>query len=112
MAALLLAFASFGLAIAAIIGVVPMEILAGALSAKSLGSALLLLVAGAVLALAFARDAVPLPGALAPLGRAARRVALPLGGGVERLDFALRGWPAASLSLIAIALALAAALLG
>jgi formate hydrogenlyase subunit 3/multisubunit Na+/H+ antiporter MnhD subunit len=112
MAALLLAFASFALALAAIIGVVPVEILAGALSAKSLGSALLLLVAGAVLALAFAREAVPLPGALAPLARAARRVALPIGRGLEQLDFALRGWPAASLSLIAIALALAAALLG
>jgi formate hydrogenlyase subunit 3/multisubunit Na+/H+ antiporter MnhD subunit len=87
--------------------------LADAVAAGTLRDALLPMFVGAGLAVGFFALGEPAPrippGDILVAEEAAFRALAPLGGLVERLDSGFRQWPAAGLSLLAVALALAAA---
>jgi len=86
---------------------------ADALAAGTLWDALWPMLIGAAFAIGFWALGEPAPripaGDILVAEEAAFRATAPLGGLVERLDWAFRQWPAASLSLLTIALVLAAA---
>jgi hypothetical protein len=89
--------------------------LSSSLSLEAIPKALAPILAGAVLAILLGRWGDQLAGrpfgkiATATVGPA-RRATLALGGGVERIDGVLRQWPAAGLSLLALALLFGAAM--
>jgi formate hydrogenlyase subunit 3/multisubunit Na+/H+ antiporter MnhD subunit len=108
MAALALALCSLGLGLAAL-GPAPFDALPNPLDAKEFGSALLVLVGGAVLALALGLYLPPLAAGNAAV--ALMRSATVWAGTIfVRADGALRQWPVAGLALIVVALAFGAAM--
>ena len=103
-AALALALCSLALALAAVVGPVPGELLGNPIAPKEIGWTLVTVIGGGVLALMLARrlpvrstrglaDASP-----------ARRATLAAGGVLERIDTVLRHWPVAGLSMLVLAL--------
>jgi formate hydrogenlyase subunit 3/multisubunit Na+/H+ antiporter MnhD subunit len=106
LAALALAISSVGLGFAAD-GAFSLEALAGKLKLSDLGSAVLVVVVGAVLAGALGRDLPPSMAILRPL----RHATMPVGRMFVAIDGVLRRWPVAGLALIAAAIAFGAALL-
>ena len=109
-AALGLALCSFALSAAAIVGPLPSELLASAFSPKEIGSTLLTVAGGGVLALVLARSLPSMSGGALAVAGPVRRTMVAIGGAVERVDALLRQWPVAVLSLLAVALALGAAM--
>jgi multicomponent Na+:H+ antiporter subunit D len=103
-AALILALCSFALALAAVVGPVPGELLGNPLEPKEMGWTLITVAIGSVLALTFARHLPGLPAGLLSFAQPARSPMLAVGGGLERIDRALRQWPVAGLSLLVLAL--------
>jgi formate hydrogenlyase subunit 3/multisubunit Na+/H+ antiporter MnhD subunit len=99
LAALALAICSLLLAFAAL-GPMPTGLVANPLSAKELVPLLLVVAAGAVMALAMARR--PLAGGASPT-RALRRVGAVGAGAFEALDRFVRRWPSATLLLLGLA---------
>jgi NADH:ubiquinone oxidoreductase subunit 5 (subunit L)/multisubunit Na+/H+ antiporter MnhA subunit len=98
LAALGLALASLLLSLAAVLGPLPSSLLSNPLSPKELGTTLVVLAGGALLAAGLARR--PLIGS----GRsAARRMTVALGLALERGDVLVRRWPSAMLALLVIA---------
>jgi multicomponent Na+:H+ antiporter subunit A len=87
--------------------------LADAIAAGKLWDAIWPMLVGAAIAGALWAMGDPLPripaGDIVVAEEAALRAGVPLGAAFERLDWRLRQWPAAALSLLTIALALAAA---
>jgi formate hydrogenlyase subunit 3/multisubunit Na+/H+ antiporter MnhD subunit len=108
-AALALAICSLALGLAAF-GPAPLDALPNPLDPKEFGSALLLLVGGAAIALALGRRLPPLPAGDAVVALV-RRATVPLGAMFVRADGVLRQWPVAGLALIVAALAFGAAML-
>ncbi len=106
LAALALAIASLGLGFVAD-GALSLEALTGMLKLSDLGSAVLIVVVGAVLAGALGRDLPPSMAILRPL----RHATMPVGRMFAGIDGVLRKWPVAGLALIAAAIAFGAALL-
>ena len=108
-AALALAICSLALGLAAL-GPAPLDALPNPLDPKEFGSALLVLVGGAVLALALGLRLPPLPagGAVVAFVRPAT---VAVGAMFVRADGVLRQWPVAGLALIVAALAFGAAML-
>jgi formate hydrogenlyase subunit 3/multisubunit Na+/H+ antiporter MnhD subunit len=98
-AALAVALCSLLLALAAL-GPVPGNLVSNPLAPKELGSTLLVVLGGALLALGLSRR--PMPGDAANDGPV-RRATLAAGTGFERTDALLRRWPAASLALLVLA---------
>jgi formate hydrogenlyase subunit 3/multisubunit Na+/H+ antiporter MnhD subunit len=107
-AALALAIASLALGLVAL-GPAPFDLLPNPLDAKELGSALLALAGGALIALALGRRLPRLPAGEAGLARV-RRATVGLGAAFVRADGVLRQWPVASLALLLAAIAFGAAL--
>jgi NADH:ubiquinone oxidoreductase subunit 5 (subunit L)/multisubunit Na+/H+ antiporter MnhA subunit len=105
LAALALAIASLALGFVAD-GAFSLDALTGMLTLSDLWSAVLTVVAGAVLAGVLGRDLPPSLAAVRPL----RSVTVPLGGMFVGVDGVLRQWPVAGLSLIAAAIAFGAAM--
>lgn len=108
-AALVLAVASLGLGLVAA-DRIPHASLSGAFTLAGLGSALAVVVGGAVVALAFA---LKLPeygtsGVLPAMLRPVRRLAVAAGSLLVRVDGGLRQWPAASVALLLLVIAFAA----
>jgi hypothetical protein len=108
MAALALAIASLLLGFVAA-GRIPSASLAGAFTPASLGSALIVIAGGAALAVALGLR-LPLGAATAAALRPLRKLGEAAGGLLVRADGALRQWPVAMLTLLALAFALAAAI--
>ena len=110
-AALALALCSLLLAFA-VMGPVPAGLLSNPLSPKELGSTLVTIVGGSVLALCLARYLPSLPAIDALIGFASpvRRATLAVGAMVERADGALRQWSVAGISLLVLALLFGAAM--
>ncbi|MFO1398773.1 MAG: proton-conducting transporter membrane subunit [Burkholderiales bacterium] len=106
LAALALAVGSFLLAFAAQ-GPLPDGLVSSPLKASELGNTLAVCAAGVLLALAAARD--PRAASNAAV-RAVRRVGVPAGNALARLDFTLRRWPVATLAMLALAAGFAGAL--
>ncbi len=102
LAALALALCSFGLAWVAVSGPVPASLVANPLALDELVALATVFVGGSLVALAFAREApfAATNGAV----RALRALSLGLGGVLERIDYALRGWSVAGMSLLVITL--------
>jgi len=104
LAALALALTSLLLAFAAL-GPVPGDLIKNPLAPKELGTTLLVLLGGAVLAFALARS--PLAGrargAGGSSGEPVRRLALPIGTAFESADGFVRRWPSASIGLLTLA---------
>lgn len=106
-AALGLAVASLLLALAAVVGPLPAELIANPFAPKELGKTLVLFAAGALLAAGLARRPLfaagftrqPLPAA----GAAPRGGVAMLGLAFERGDHLVRRWPTAMLALLLIA---------
>jgi multicomponent Na+:H+ antiporter subunit D len=98
LAALGLALASLLLSLAAVLGPLPSSLLSNPLSPKELGTTLVVLAGGALLAAGLARR--PLIG---NGGSAARRMTVALGLALERGDVLVRRWPSAMLALLVIA---------
>ena len=96
LAALALAIASLLLAFAAL-GPVPGELLSNPLAPKELATTLLVVIGGALLALALARRP------LFARGDALRRSLAPLGLAFEQGDVYVRRWPSASLGVLMLA---------
>ena len=91
---------------------VPDGIMSNPFSLKAFSNALSSILGGAVLALMLGRwDGTPLEKTVVTRVSQVRRTALVLGGAVERIDSMLRQWPAAGISLLAMALLLGAAML-
>jgi len=105
-AALALALCSFALALAAVYGPVPGELLGNPLAPKELIATLVTVAGGCVVALLFARDIPP----LIPAGNPIRAAMLAVGGALERTDTALRQWAVAGLSLLVLAFLFGAAM--
>ena len=106
LAALALALCSLALGFVAD-GAFSLDALTGMLKLSDLGSAVLVLVGGAVLAGALGRDLPPSMAILRPLNHATR----PVGRLFVGIDGILRRWPVAGLALIGAAIAFGAALL-
>jgi multicomponent Na+:H+ antiporter subunit D len=103
-AALALAACSLLLAFAAL-GPVPGHLVLSPLKPAELGSTLLVLLGGTLLALGLARRSLLAPdraGAAERDGRA-RRAMVAVGGAFERADLLVRRWPNASIALLAVA---------
>jgi multicomponent Na+:H+ antiporter subunit D len=109
MAALALALCSLALGLAAL-GPAPLDALPNPLDAKEFGSALLVLVGGAVLALALGLRLPPLPAGDAVVALV-RPATVWVGATFVRADGVLRQWPVAGLALIVAAIAFGAAML-
>lgn len=108
LAALALALCSLLLAFAAA-GPLPSSLVSNPLKPSELANTLLVVAAGTAFAWALAR--YPLFGR-GGSGAALRRLTVPAGYALERLDFTLRRWPVASIAMLLLAAAFAAALLG
>jgi formate hydrogenlyase subunit 3/multisubunit Na+/H+ antiporter MnhD subunit len=111
-AALALALCSLGLALAAVVGPVPGELLGNPLSPKELAATLLTVAGGSAVALAFALYVPELPAGVLAIVSPVRRAMLVTGGILERIDAALRRWVVAGLSLLLLALLLGLAMRG
>ncbi|MFO1315084.1 MAG: proton-conducting transporter membrane subunit [Burkholderiales bacterium] len=109
-AALALAVASHLLALAAVAGPLPAELLTSPLAPKELLSIVLTLAVGALAAFGIGR-AVP-GGTFAALARPLRGGLTFFGATLARVDFALRQWTVAGVSLLALTLLMAAAMAG
>ena len=109
MAALALAICSLALGLAAL-GPAPLDALPNPLDPKEFGSALLVLVGGAVLAVALGLRLPPLPAGDAVVALV-RRATVAVGATFVRADGVLRQWPVAGLALIVAAIAFGAAML-
>jgi multicomponent Na+:H+ antiporter subunit D len=103
-AALALALCSLALALAAVVGPVPSELLGNPFAPKEMISTLVTIVGGSVLALTLARQLPRLPASVLAVAGPARRLMLAIGAILERIDTALRQWPVAGLSLLVLAL--------
>ena len=91
---------------------VPDGIMSNPFGLKAFSNTLWPILGGAVLALMLGRwDGTPLEKIVVTRVSQVRRAALVLGGAVERIDSMLRQWPAAGISLLALALVLGAAML-
>ena len=91
---------------------VPDGIMSNPFGLKGFAGVLWPILGGAVLALMLGRwDGTPLEKIVVTRVSQVRRTALVLGGAVERIDSMLRQWPAAGISLLALALVLGAAML-
>ena len=91
---------------------VPGGIMSNPFGLKAFSNTLWPILGGAVLALMLGRwDGTPLEKIVVTRVSQVRRTALALGGTVERIDSMLRQWPAAGISLLALALVLGAAML-
>jgi formate hydrogenlyase subunit 3/multisubunit Na+/H+ antiporter MnhD subunit len=112
LAALALALCSLSLGVVAAQTGLP-DALVGAFSAKELGSAVALLLGGALLAAGLALQLPPFSagGILGALGRPLRRATVAAGATVVRADGVLRQWPAAGLCMVALAAAFAGAMI-
>jgi formate hydrogenlyase subunit 3/multisubunit Na+/H+ antiporter MnhD subunit len=108
-AALALAICSLALGLAAL-GPAPLDALPNPLDPKEFGSALLVLVGGAVIALALGLRLPPLPAGDAVVA-SVRRATVAIGATLVRADGVLRQWPVAGLALIVSAIAFGAAML-
>ena len=98
-AALALALCSLALALAAVVGPVPAELLGNPLAPKEFLWTLVTLAGGSVLALTLARQPL-FDGALV---RPARHAMVAIGDLLVRIDAVLRQWPVAGLSLLVLA---------
>jgi formate hydrogenlyase subunit 3/multisubunit Na+/H+ antiporter MnhD subunit len=107
-AALALALCSLALGLAAL-GPAPLDALPDPLDAKGFGSGLLVLVGGAVIALALGLHLPRLPAGAAAVALM-RHATVRAGAVLVRTDGVLRQWPVAGLALIVAALAFGAAL--
>ncbi|MCC6870029.1 MAG: hypothetical protein IT522_14520 [Burkholderiales bacterium] len=105
LAALTLALCSFALAWVAVAGPLPASLVKNPLAPSEFAWLMTTVVVGALLALGFAREAPFAAGAGAV--RALRAVCAPVGRALEAIDYALRGWSVASLSLVLVTLAFA-----
>jgi NADH:ubiquinone oxidoreductase subunit 5 (subunit L)/multisubunit Na+/H+ antiporter MnhA subunit len=103
-AALALALASFALALLAVWGPLPAELVGSPFAPKELLATLATIAVGTVLALALSRQLPAMPGWLRSAANVARPATLALGGALERIDAVLRRWPVAGLSLLLLAL--------
>ncbi len=103
-AALTMALCSFVLALAAVLGPVPGELLGNPLAPKEIAWTLITIAGGSVLALTLARHLPGVPAGLRAGANPARRAMLAIGGGLERIDHVLRQWSVAGLSLLVLAL--------
>jgi formate hydrogenlyase subunit 3/multisubunit Na+/H+ antiporter MnhD subunit len=104
LAALALALCSLALALAAVVGPVPVELLGNPIAPKEIGWTLVTVIGGSVLALTLARRLPALPTGLLADANPARRATLAAGGVLERIDTVLRRWPVAGLSMLVLAL--------
>jgi NADH:ubiquinone oxidoreductase subunit 5 (subunit L)/multisubunit Na+/H+ antiporter MnhA subunit len=103
-AALFLALCSLALALVAVAGPLPGELLGNPLAPKELGATLVTVAIGSVLALTLARRLPGLPAGMLAFANPARRAMLAIGGVLERIDTILRQWAVAGLSLLILAL--------
>jgi len=103
LAALALALCSFALAWVAISGPLPASLVKNPLAASELATLAVTLAVGTLVALALGREA-PFGGATGAV-RALRGALHWTGVVLERIDYVLRAWPVAGLSLLAITLA-------
>ena len=103
-AALALALCSLALALAAVFGPVPGELLGNPLAPKEIGWTLVTVIGGSVLALTLARRLPAPPAGLLADASPVRRATLAAGGILERIDTVLRRWPVAGLSMLVLAL--------
>jgi len=103
-AALALAVCSLSLAFAAL-GPVPGNLVSNPLKPAELGSTLLVLLGGALLAMGLARRRLFAPEGAGAAGTEGlvRRASVAAGAAFERADAFARRWPSASLSLLAVA---------
>jgi hypothetical protein len=92
------------LALAAVVGPVPVELLGNPIAPKEIGWTLVTVIGGSVLALTLARRLPALPTGLLADANPARRAMLAAGGVLERIDTVLRRWPVAGLSMLVLAL--------
>ena len=104
LAALALALCSLALALAAVVGPVPGELLGNPLAPKEIAWTLITVAGGSVLALTLSRHLPELPAGLLAVASPARRAMLAIGGGLERIDLGLRQWSVAGLSLLVLSL--------
>jgi formate hydrogenlyase subunit 3/multisubunit Na+/H+ antiporter MnhD subunit len=104
-----LALCSLALGLAAL-GPAPFDALPSPLDAKGFGSALVILVGGALLAVALGLRLPPLPAGEAAAALV-RRATVAVGTGFVCADGVLRQWPVAGLALILAAIAFGAAML-
>ena len=104
LAALALALCSLALALGAVVGPVPGELLGNPLAPKEIAWTLITVAGGSVLALTLSRHLPELPAGLLGVASPARRAMLAIGGGVERIDLGLRQWSVAGLSLLLLSL--------
>ena len=109
MAALALAICSLALGLAAL-GPAPLDALPNPLDPKEFGSALAVLVGGAVIALALGLRLPPLPAGDAVVALV-RRATVAFGAMFVGADGVLRQWPVAGLALIVAAIAFGGAML-
>jgi len=103
LAALALALCSFALAWVAVSGPLPASLVKNPLAASELATLAVTLAVGTLVALALGREA-PFGGTAGAV-RALRGMLHWIGVVLERIDFVLRAWPIAGLSLLAITLA-------
>ena len=108
LASLTLAIASLLLGFVAT-GMIPHASLSGAFTLAGLASALAVIAGGALLACALGLQLPPL-GAVAAMLRPLRQLTVAAGSLVERTDGALRQWPVATITLLVLAFAIAAAI--
>jgi formate hydrogenlyase subunit 3/multisubunit Na+/H+ antiporter MnhD subunit len=108
-AALALALCSLALGFVAH-GAFSLDALSSALTLADLGSAILLLAGGAVLAVGLARELPPAGAGLVASVRPLRRATVAVGATLVRVDGVLRQWPVASLALLALTIAFGAAM--
>lgn len=104
-AALALALCSFALAWVAVAGPLPASLVKSPLAPSELAALVTTIAVGTLIALAFAREAPFAAGAGAV--RALRAACTPVGRALEAIDYTLRGWSVAGLSLLVITLAFA-----
>jgi multicomponent Na+:H+ antiporter subunit D len=104
LAALALALCSLALALAAVVGPVPRELLGNPLAPKEVAWTLITIGGGSVLALTIARHLPGLPVRLMAVVAPARRAMLAIGAVLERIDLGLRQWAVAGLSLLVLSL--------
>jgi len=109
-AALVLALCSLALALGAVVGPVPSELLGNPLALKEIGWTLVTVAGGSVLAFTLARRIPGISAGLLAVVSPARRAMVTVGEGLVRIDSVLRQWVVAGLSLLTLALLFGAAM--